>query len=204
MEFLKKLLKKYCRNKTRMLMVSCIALLLIVIVLMGFIIFEKPISTTSRMTNFGLREIGELATQAGYFTSVQVIQDAKDFFGISLPFTEKKYVFSYDGTVKAGVDFREISIENAGNEIHVHIPEAEIFGVQVDPESYTIYYEGESIFNKLKIEDVNEAQKSLEEEVREKAVTNGILENATNNARMLITGYLSAIYDLNEYNIVFE
>lgn len=185
-------------------MMSCIVLLLVVILLLGFLLFEKPTNTTSRMTSFGLREIGELATQAGYFTSVQVIQDAKDFFGISLPFTEKKYVFSYDGTVKAGVDFKKIGMEIAGNEIHVRIPEAEIFGVQVDPESYTIYYEGESIFNKLKIEDVNEAQKALEEEVREKAVANGILENAMNNARMLITGYLSAIYDLNEYSIVFE
>ena len=185
-------------------MMSCIALLLIVVVLMGFIIFEKPISTTSRMTNFGLREIGELATQAGYFTSVQVIQDAKDFFGISLPFTEKKYVFSYDGTVKAGIDFKKIGIEIVGNEIRVRIPEAEIFSIQVDPESYTIYYEGESIFNKLKIEDVNEAQKALEEEVREKAIGNGILENATNNAKLLITGYLGAIYNLNEYTVVFE
>lgn len=198
------LLKKHFQSKTRMLAISCIALLLVTILLLGLILFEKPIDTTSRMTNFGLREIGELATQAGYFTSVQVIQDTKDFFGISLPFTEKKYVFSYDGTVKAGIDFRKISMEIVGNEIHVRIPEAEIFGVQVDPESYTIYYEGESIFNKLKIEDVNEAQKALEEEVREKAVANGILENAINNARMLITGYLSAIYDLNEYSIVFE
>ena len=198
------ILKRYCRNKTRVFMMSCIVLLLVVILLLGFLLFEKPTDTTSRMTSFGLREIGELATQAGYFTSVQVIQDAKDFFGISLPFTEKKYVFSYDGTVKAGVDFKKISMEIVGNEIHVRIPEAEIFGVQVDPESYTIYYEGESIFNKLKIEDVNEAQKALEEEVREKAVANGILENAMNNARMLITGYLSAIYDLNEYSIVFE
>lgn len=198
------LLKKHFQSKTRMLAISCIALLLVTILLLGLILFEKPIDTTSRMTSFGLREIGELATQAGYFTSVQVIQDTKDFFGISLPFTEKKYVFSYDGTVKAGIDFRKISMEIAGNEIHVRIPEAEIFGVQVDPESYTIYYEGESIFNKLKIEDVNEAQKALEEEVREKAIANGILENAMNNARMLITGYLSAIYNLNEYSIVFE
>lgn len=198
------ILKKYCWNKTRVLMVSCITLLLVVVVLLGFILFEKPTNTTSRMTSFGLREIGELATQAGYFTSVQVIQDARDFFGIVLPFTEKKYVFSYDGTVKAGIDFKNVRIETIGNEIHVHIPETEIFGVQVDPESYTIYYEGDSIFNKLKIEDVNEAQKALEEEVREKAVANGILENATNNARMLITGYLSAIYDMNEYSIIFE
>lgn len=198
------ILKKYCWNKTRVLMVSCITLLLVVVVLLGFLLFEKPTNTTSRMTSFGLREIGELSTQAGYFTSVQVIQDAKDFFGIALPFTEKKYVFSYDGTVKAGIDFKNVRIEIIGNEIHVRIPEAEIFGVQIDPESYTIYYEGDSIFNKLKIEDVNEAQKALEEEVREKAVANGILENATNNARMLITGYLSALYNPNEYSIIFE
>lgn len=198
------ILKQYCQNKTRILMLSCIALLLVVIVMTGFLLFEKPTDTTSRMTSFGLREIGELSTQAGYFTSVQVIQDARDFFGIALPFTEKKYVFSYDGTVKAGIDFKNVRIETIGNEIHVRIPEAEIFGVQVDPESYTIYYEGDSIFNKLKIEDVNEAQKALEKEVREKAVANGILENATNNARMLITGYLSALYNPNEYSIIFE
>ena len=200
MEFIKQGLK----NRAMVLTAVCAVLLIVVLILSVVVIFDKPTEASSKMTSFGLKGIGELATQAGYFTNVQVIQDSKEAFGITLPFTEKKYVFSYDGVVKAGVDFQKIELEVSGNEIHVKMPKAEIFGIQIDPDSYTVYYEGESVFNTLKVGDVNLAQKALEEEVTQKAIANGLLENAVSNAELLITGYLAGAFDMEQYTIVFE
>lgn len=44
-------------------------------------------SAKSKVSAFGLKNIGELATQAGYFTSVQVLKDVKQLWGMDIPLT---------------------------------------------------------------------------------------------------------------------
>jgi len=61
---------------------------------------NKEVKATSRAVNFGFANIGELATQVGYFTSVQVIDKSREVLGITVPFTESKYAF--DGGAKFG------------------------------------------------------------------------------------------------------
>lgn len=161
--------------------------------------------SSSRMVQFGLRDVGELTTQAGYFTNVQVIKDSKDLYGWTIPLTTSKYIFSYDGTVKAGIDFEQINVST--NEITktitINMPEAEIFALEIKPESMKIYDESQSIFTPLNLTDINQSLNALQEEVRLQALNNGILESASDNAKMLIQEMIAQTVNTDVYTIEF-
>ena len=182
--------------------------LLIIAVIVMFFVFSavSKSSAKSRMVRFGLQNIGELATQAGYFTNVQVISNARELFGFTIPFTQNKYIFSYDGTVKAGVDFEavKVDVDDIHHTISVYVPQPEIISVEIDQDSFEIYDEGSNVFSPLGLNDVNEALTALKDEVENQAVRNGLLENAQTNAENLIQAFLFGIYDSNEYTIIFS
>lgn len=169
-------------------------------------VVEEVTEIESDSKEFHLENIGELATQAGFFTDVQKIQDYKELFGKQVPLTQSQYIYSYDGVIKAGIDFAqvEVSVDDDSHCITVRMPEPEIFDVKVDEKSLKIYDEKSSIFTPLKLDDISKSRIQLEENVKEKAIENGILTSAKANAKMLLSGFMSAYYDMSEYAIVFE
>ena len=191
----------------RNLFLICLAIILICItIIAGMLVQTRKNKVESRTVAFGLRDIGELVTQAGYFTNVQKNNKDQKLFGVSVPFTTSQYIYSYDGIVKAGLDFSEleIQVDDANKIVTVTMPEVKIFDISIDNDSLKIYDESQSIFTPLHITDLNDAQIKLKEEVRQTAIDNGILEGAARNAKTLISGFLSGTLDLKDYTIEFE
>ena len=159
----KKQKEKYFSGKiNRNLFLICLVIILICItIIAGMLVQTKKNRTESRTVAFGLRDIGELVTQAGYFTNVQKQNEDQKLFGMSVPFTTSQYIFSYDGVVKAGLDFSkiEVQIDDANKLATVKLPKIEIFDISIDNESLKIYDESQSIFTPLHIADLNDAQK---------------------------------------------
>lgn len=95
---------------------------------------------SSRIINLRMEDIGELVTQAAYFTNVQFISDSREIFGITVPFTQSRYVFSYDGVIRAGIDFSDIrySISTENKTITVHMPKAYIMSTTVAEDSLEV------------------------------------------------------------------
>ncbi|MDR0599239.1 MAG: DUF4230 domain-containing protein [Treponema sp.] len=58
--------------------------------------------------------IGEYATLAYHYTSVVKDVNTKDIRGWNIPFTTRKYIFTYDGAIKLGIDGSRIQVEGAG------------------------------------------------------------------------------------------
>lgn len=183
--------------------------LVLVLLLFGFLTF-KTIKDNSRYTSrtveFGLRNIGELASQAGYFTSVQTIKGSRELFGITIPFTQSQYIYSFDGIVKAGIDFQKIAVDanDATKVITVKLPHATILDVVVDQNSLVVYDQSKNIFSPLKLENVQESTIIMKEEVKQKAIDNQILVNAEKNAELLISGFLQGVYPSETYKIQFD
>lgn len=200
--------EKYFSGKIdRNLFLICLVIILICItIIAGMLVQAKKNKMESRTVAFGLRDIGELVTQAGYFTNVQNPSKDQKIFGMSVPFTTSQYIFSYGGVVKAGLDFSkiEVQIDDANKLATVKLPKIEIFDISIDNESLKIYDESQSIFTPLHITDLNDAQKQLKEEVRQTAIDNGILEGADRNAKVLISSFLSGTLELKKYTIEFE
>lgn len=194
------------RANKNLLLVSLVVILISITIIAAMLIQTRKNQVESRTVAFGLKDMGELVTQAGYFTNVQSSTSTRQLFGMDIPFTTSKYIYSYDGVVKAGLDFAgiEVQVDDANRTVTVLLPEIEILDVNIDNDSLKIYDESQSIFTPLHISDVNEAQIELKEQVRQTAIDNGILEEAEKNARTIISGFLSGTMDLKNYTIQFE
>lgn len=185
-----------------------IVITLVFVFAVGSISFgiKSATSVSSKTTAFGLKDIGELATQAGYFSNVQVINDQRELWGWGIPFTQSKCIFSYDGRVKAGLDFSaiEISVDERKKVVHVMFPPVRILSTEVDEDSLFVYDESQSIFTPLTLDKVKDSRIKLVEEVQNTALENGLLEAASTNAETLLKGMLRGTYDPEKYTYEFE
>lgn len=154
-----------------------------------------------------IQDIGELST-AEYVYKISGMIDKK---GLTLPrnivVTSSKVIYSYEGTIKAGIQFGEIQIDiNTAQKpakVYVHLPEAEIFSNELDNDSLEIYDEKYSNFNKINFSDINQSQAECKEKAEEAALDSGILENASENAATMIRSMLYGFWDSEEYDIEF-
>lgn len=186
------------------------ALVLIVVALIAAVViyfsFGSTITHDTKATKLRFENVGELVTQSAYCTEVNVTDDSRNAFGITIPFTESKVIYSYDAIIKAGVDFAEIDykVNESTKTINVVVPDAKIISAELDLDSFKVYHEQESIFNNITLEDNNEAQKQMKENAVQGAIENGLLENAKENAKALIRNFFANDYDLTVYEVVFE
>ena len=157
---------------------------------------EKP-------TKLGFEDIGELATQAAYTTIVEDTDVSRELFGVSIPFTQSKLIYSYDVVVKAGLDFDQVKWTVSENKIKVEMPEIRILSSEIQFDSFQTYYENESIFRPVKIDENNQAIQEMVKKAETTAVENGLLENARENAEMMIKGFIYQNFDSQEYQISF-
>ena len=179
-------------------------ILIIAVIVILFIGVSRYFLTDSRTTKLGFEDIGELATQTAYCTEVNVTEAARELFGMTIPFTQSKYIYSYDIQIKAGLDFEEIEWEVNGSTIEVRLPETKILSSEIDLDSFKVYLEDESIYREITLEENNEALKSMKQSAEDDAVANGLLENARSNAETILTGFFGNVYDMDEYEIVFK
>lgn len=199
--------KKGSRNGLLKLYLSqkIIKIILVIIVIAALLLgVTRYFSAKSTTTSIGFENIGELATQSAYCKEVNVLEGSRDLFGFTIPFTQSKYIYSYGVEVKAGFDFEEIEWELNDHTIEVRLPEAEILSTELDTDSFEVYHEEESAFRKITLEEINEGLDSLKERAQQDAIDNGLLENARSNAETILTGFFGNVYDMDEYEIVFD
>ena len=167
---------------------------------------KSLVFSENKTTRLGFEDIGELATQSVYCTEVNVTEAAREFYGVQIPFTQSKYIYSYDITIKAGYDFSAIqwSVDEESKTIQVKLPQVRILSNIIDTDSFQVYHESESIFRPITLEENNQAMADLQKTAEEDAIANGLFENARSNAEVILTGFFSSVYDLNEYTIRFS
>lgn len=115
-------------------------------------------------------------------------------------------IFSYEGIIRAGYDFEKIhvDVDYGDKRITVTLPEAYIINNDILPDSLLVYSEDTNIFTPIRITDFNDTQAGMKQQGQEDAVNAGILEAARANAEVLIRGFLSGAFDLNEYELIFK
>ena len=162
-------------------------------------------SSENQTTRLGFEDMGELATQTAYCTQVSVTEASRELFGVTIPFTQSKYIYSYDVIIKAGFDFQEITytVDQEAKTITVQLPQAKILSSEVDMDSFQVYHEAESIFRPITLEENNRAIADLQRTAEENAVANGLLEEARANGEAILTGFFHQAYDPAEYVITY-
>ncbi len=197
---------KVAKRKKSMVKAKLIALIAIIVIALGAgLYFGKSLSSESRITKLGFEDMGELATQAAYCTMVEDTEAARDLFGVEIPFTQSRLIYSYDVIVRAGLDFEQIewSVDEPNKVIEVKLPEIRVLNSELDTESFKLYLEDESIFRRISMEENNDSMIEMEENARRQAVGNGLLDEARANAEAILRSFFAGVYDLEKYEIVF-
>ena len=174
---------------------------------------EVERTVTASMLREGLSDVGRLVTQEYYFTEVishstmlNLNLDLKLFrINEPLPITESSFLASFDGVVTAGVDFTRIEVEKDEERrtVTVKLPPAEIFYVDIDPESFQLYDEKKGLGTHIGVEDYNNAFLQLENTAADKAEARGILEKAEENARTVVRNFIRSVLGQEGYTVTF-
>lgn len=160
-----------------------------------------------RAINSEIQDIGELATVEYLYTDAGKFEDPKKLFGKNIPFTTKSFIVKWDGCIKAGVDISQVTAEvnDTDKEIIVHIPNAKILSHEIDNDSIETLDEKDGLFNPVKVEDVREFDATSKDAMEQRAIENGILDKAFENAKDIIEKLIdNDIVKELEYTIKFE
>ena len=159
--------------------------------------------------NVEIQSIGELATVEYLYTDAGKYEDAAELFGKEIPFsfTTKSFIAKWDGSIKAGIDITRVTAEvkEPAKEIIIHIPKAEILSHEIDEESIETLDERDGLFNPLRVEDVREFDAISKEAMEKRAIENGLLDKAFENAKEIIRRLVdTGLVEELGYTITFE
>lgn len=162
-----------------------------------------------RLINAQIQDIGELATVEYLYTDAGKFEDPAEIFGKDIPFsfTTKSFIAKWDGVIKAGVDISKVTAEvnQFNKEIVIHIPTAQILSHEIDDESIETLDEKNGLFNKLKVDDIREFDGISKDAMEQRAIENGILDKAMENAKKLIYNLVNTdVVEEQEYTITFK
>lgn len=167
---------------------------------------KEKTTLNSDVLEASFRDIGELATHEYDFTMLEQYENTKTLFGKNIGLTKKSFLYSYDGVVKAGVDFSQIKVKvnEEKKTITLTIPDAKVLSVEIKEDSFRMYDEKNNLFNPIKIEDMNEANRELKANAEEKALSGDLLKKAKENAGVLIENMVSEIAGISDYSVIIK
>lgn len=139
-----------------------------------------------------LSEISELASVSWSYTNMAQFENSNEFYGVTLPFTTKEFLLTYDGEIKAGVDLRKATVDVSGTTVRVRLPDAEILSHEIDENSVEVFNEKTSIFNPFTVEDFTAFQTDQKAAMEKKALERGLLKESREKAAASVSLLLGA------------
>ena len=108
-----------------------------------------------------------------------------------VPLTEKFFLLKYNGYIKAGVNLKGATVKVDGKSVVVQLPKAQILETVIDEKSIRVYDESMNAFNPISINDYNKAISKEKLTMTKSAVNQGILDDASRQAHLIITSILT-------------
>ena len=146
------------KNKKQKKLLFLIFIFLIVSIFFFYI--GKNLSNNKNKTNITstllenkLTTVSKLITTDYHYKNMASFQNQNDFYGWDIPFTEKKFIISYEGSIKLGTDLNQASINIKDKDITINIKPTKIISHEIDEDSVKVFDEKTSIFNPIKVED---------------------------------------------------
>lgn len=165
---------------------------------------ETPPEITADLIGQQLHDIQELAVVEYYYTNMGRFENQLDFYGWQVPFTTKRFIVSYDGVIRAGVDLSELSVMVSGSTISITLPPAKILSHEIPEESIEVFDETKNIFNPITIEDYTGFTADQQGQIEQKAVENGLLDRAQQKSQEAVENLLAFIPGMEDYTLVIR
>jgi len=166
-----------------------------------------------KVTSTTLREViapaSKLISYEYFYTDADKYEKSQPLFNtnIKVPFTTNQTVFTYSGTISAGIELSKVvfDVDNDEKTIRVLLPAPEILAHQLDMNSFQFYDIKKSVFTRADLGDYTEMQSALMEKQETKLWQNEkFWNNLENNTQSLINGLITAHDKINEYKITYE
>lgn len=154
-----------------------------------------------------LTEINELALYSYDYSKVGKFSNKLSFNGWKIPLTQKTFIITYDGSIKAGIDLKQAKISIDNDQLNITLPAAKILSHEIDENSIEVYDESSNIFNQISINDYKSFATKEKKKNEKEAISNGILEKSKTKAEQTLTTYLQAIPEIKDHyklNITIE
>lgn len=141
---------------------------------------EEETTITSETVEAALKEAKELTTLKYHYKNIASFENSQQFQGMKIPFTTKRFLYTYEGEIHAGVDLDEakVRVNEEAKTINVSLPETKILSHDIDEDSVMVYDDKDSIFNQLELEDYSNFRKEEEAKVEKEAIDKGLLVEA--------------------------
>ena len=168
---------------------------------------ETPPIITSSTIEEQLSGLSELVTQEYTYRNADRRESSETWiFGWTRPFSSKSILITYDGTIKAGVDFSKIEIDVAEETktITITIPESTITDNYIPQDSIEIVEVKDGLFNEVTFDNYNELVSEQKIIMEKKAIEQGLLEKANDEAKALIENFVSVIPGIENYHLVIQ
>ena len=203
------------RNKLqKVLDIKFIIAVIIIILLCAVLVYTRKEAKSNyvsdeKITEIGFENIGELATQSVTTTTVRVETKDLKLFNVSIPLTQSKYIYTYNTTIKAGINFSDVKwqlgdTDDTSHNIYVDIPEVKTLSADIDLDSFKVLHEENNIFSPITLTEHNDSLIQLRENALSAAINSGLYDRALDNAKTILTSFISQVYPSNEYNIIFS
>lgn len=203
------------RNKLqKVLDIKFIIAVIIIILLCAVLVYTRKEAKSNyvsdeKITEIGFENIGELATQSVTTTTVRVETKDLKLFNVSIPLTQSKYIYTYNTTIKAGINFSDVKwqlgdTDDTSHNIYVDIPEVKTLSADIDLDSFKVLHEENNIFSPITLTEHNDSLIQLRENTLSDAINSGLYDRALDNAKTILTSFISQVYPSNEYNIIFS
>ena len=126
---------------------------------------DKITSTTIKNQ---LTEINELALYSYDYSKVGKFSNKLSFNGWKIPLTQKTFIITYDGSIKAGIDLKQAKISIDNDQLNITLPAAKILSHEIDENSIEVYDESSNIFNQIVLTIINLLQLKKRKKMKKK------------------------------------
>ncbi|WP_295884946.1 DUF4230 domain-containing protein [uncultured Anaerococcus sp.] len=141
---------------------------------------EEDTKISSETVESALKEAKELTTLKYHYKNIASFKNSQQFHGMTIPFTTKRFLYTYEGEIHAGIDLDQakVNINQEAKSISVTLPKTKILSHDIDEDSVMFYDEKNSIFNPLELEDYSNFRKEEEAKVEKESIDKGLLKEA--------------------------
>lgn len=196
------------KNKFNLRSIIVIIVLVIVVFMGGMYFGGRSTPAKEEITSTALtqkiRDINELAVSEYDYTKVGKFSNSLKFNGWTVPLTQKSFLITYEGKMKAGVDLSDVQVEKTDNKIVVKTSAVKILSNEIDENSIKVYDETKNVFNQISITDYKTFAKEQKKKVEKEAIKNQFLEKTETKVKKAIKDLIYMTVDQEQYEVEVE
>ncbi|MCL2389044.1 MAG: DUF4230 domain-containing protein [Elusimicrobia bacterium] len=137
------------------------------------------------------------------YTTLISHRDSLRFGDMGIPFTENRFLYSFDGVIRFGFDGSLINVTENDNIITIQLPPIRVKSHTIKEDSLQVFDQTNNIFNPIRLDTPFRLNAERKIEMEMNARTRGIFDQARQEAKRQLTELLQAFPAINNYTIEF-